>query len=127
MQNMKNEENQQIVFETNGDKGELIIDVYETDKEVVVESAIAGVTAEELDISLEQDILIIKGERKDPALQDKEKNYFVKECFFGPFEKEIILPKEVDTSQIKAKMKNGLLIIRLPKEKEGDSQKIEIK
>ena len=124
---MKNEENQQIVFETNGDKGELIIDVYETDKEVVVESAIAGVTAEELDISLEQDILIIKGERKDPALQDKEKNYFVKECFFGPFEKEIILPKEVDTSQIKAKMKNGLLIIRLPKEKEGDSQKIEIK
>ncbi|MDD3046492.1 MAG: Hsp20/alpha crystallin family protein [Candidatus Pacebacteria bacterium] len=124
---MKNEENQQIVFETNSDKGELIVDVYETDKEVVVESAIAGVTAEELDISLEQDILIIKGERKDPATSDKEKNYFVKECFFGPFEKEIILPKEVDTSQIKAKMKNGLLIIRLPKEKEGDSQKIEIK
>ena len=123
---MKKEENQQIKFEENSEAGELVVDVYETEKEVVVESAIAGVTAEELDISLEQDILIIKGERKDPAESDKEKNYFVKECFFGPFEKEIILPKEVDTTQIKAKMKNGLLIIRLPKEN-GDSQKIQIK
>lgn len=124
---MKKEENQQIQLENTNDPGELVVDVYETDKEVVVESAIAGVTAEELNISLEQDILIIKGERKDPAEADKEKNYFVKECYFGPFEKEIILPKEVNTSQIKAKMKNGFLIIRLPKEKEGDSQKIEIK
>ncbi|HOI60239.1 MAG TPA: Hsp20/alpha crystallin family protein [Candidatus Pacearchaeota archaeon] len=124
---MKKEENQQIQLENTNDAGELVVDVYETDKEVVVESAIAGVTADELSISLEQDILIIKGERKDPAEADKEKNYFVKECYFGPFEKEIILPKEVDTSQIKAKMKNGFLIIRLPKEKEGDSQKIEIK
>ena len=123
---MKKEENQQIKFEENNEAGELVVDVYETDKEVVVESAIAGVTAEELDISLEQDILIIKGKRKDPAEADKEKNYFVRECFFGPFEKEIILPKEVDTTQIKAKMKNGLLIIRLPKEN-GDSQRIQIK
>ncbi len=122
----KQETNKQINFENDNNVGELVVDVYETDKEVVVESAIAGVTAEELNISLEQDILIIKGERKDPAVQDKEKNYFVKECYFGPFEKEIILPKEVETSQIKAKMKNGFLIIRLPKEK-GDSQKIEIK
>ncbi|MDD3032497.1 MAG: Hsp20/alpha crystallin family protein [Candidatus Pacebacteria bacterium] len=123
---MKKEENQQIKFEENNEAGELVVDVYETEKEVVVESAIAGVTAEELDISLEQDILIIKGKRKDPAEADKEKNYFVRECFFGPFEKEIILPKEVDTTQIKAKMKNGLLIIRLPKEN-GDSQRIQIK
>lgn len=124
---MKKEENQQIKFENNNNAGELIVDVYETDKEVVVGSAIAGVTAEELDISLEQDILIIKGERKNPAEIDKDKNYFVKECYFGPFEKEIILPKEVDTSQIKAKMKNGFLTIRLPKEKGEDLQKIEIK
>ncbi|MDD4358724.1 MAG: Hsp20/alpha crystallin family protein [Candidatus Pacebacteria bacterium] len=123
---MKNED-QKIRLEDNVDPGELVVDVYETDREVVVESAIAGITAGDLDISLEQDILVIKGERKDPAELDKEKNYFVKECYFGPFEKEIILPKEVDTSQIKAKMKNGLLIIRLPKEREGESQKIEIK
>ena len=74
----KEEENQQIKFENNNDLGELVVDVYETDKEVVVESAIAGVAADELDISLEQDILIIRGERKDPAETDKEKNYFIK-------------------------------------------------
>jgi len=124
---MKNAENQQIKFADNNDPGELVVDVYETEKDVVVESAIAGITANELDISLEQDILVIKGERKDPADADKDKNYFVKECYFGSFEKEIILPKEVDTSQIKAKMKNGLLIIRRPKQGNGDHQKIEIK
>jgi HSP20 family protein len=78
-------------------------------KEVVVRSAIAGVTAEELNISLEQDILIIKGERKDKEEVPKDKrNYFIQECYFGPFEKEIILPKEVETTEIKAKMKKQL-------------------
>jgi len=96
-------------------------------KEVVVRSAIAGVTAEELNISLEQDILIIKGERKDKEEVPKDKrNYFIQECYFGPFEKEIILPKEVETTEIKAKMKNGFLIIRLPKGK-NSSKQIEIK
>lgn len=126
---MKKEENknQKIQLEKSTDSGQLVVDVYETEKEVVVRSAIAGVTAEELNISLEQDILIIKGERKDKEEVPKDKrNYFIKECYFGPFEKEIILPKEVETTEIRAKMKNGFLIIRLPKGK-NNSKKIEIK
>ncbi|MDD2548390.1 MAG: Hsp20/alpha crystallin family protein [Candidatus Pacebacteria bacterium] len=126
---MKKEENknQKIQLEKSTDSGQLVVDVYETEKEVVVRSAIAGVTAEELNISLEQDILIIKGERKDKEEVPKDKrNYFIQECYFGPFEKEIILPKEVETTEIKAKMKNGFLIIRLPKGK-NNSKKIEIK
>lgn len=103
-----------IHLEDQGDIGELTVDVYETDREVVVQSAIAGVTSDELDIALEQDILVIKGNRKNPV-KDEDKNYFMKECYFGPFEKEIILPKEVDISQIKASMDNGLLTIKLPK------------
>lgn len=121
---MNKEENNQIHLENNQNVGELIVDVYETDRDVVVQSAIAGVTADEVDIALEQDILVIKGERKNPAI-DEERNYFTKECYFGPFSKEIILPKEVDTTQIKASMDNGLLTIRLPKE--GNHQKIKIK
>ena len=126
---MKKEENknQKIQLEKSTDSGQLVVDVYETEKEVVVRSAIAGVTAEELNISLEQDILIIKGERKDKEEVPKDKrNYFIKECYFGPFEKEIILPKEVETTEIRAKMKNGFLIIRLPNGK-NNSKKIEIK
>lgn len=126
---MKKEENknQKIQLEKSTDSGQLVVDVYETEKEVVVRSAIAGVTAEELNISLEQDILIIKGERKDKEEVPKDKrNYFIQECYFGPFEKEIILPKEVETTEIRAKMKNGFLIIRLPKGK-NNSKKIEIK
>ena len=126
---MKKEENknQKIQLEKSTDSGQLVVDVYETEKEVVVRSANAGVTAEELNITLEQDILIIKGERKDKEEVPKDKrNYFIQECYFGPFEKEIILPKEVETTEIKAKMKNGFLIIRLPKGK-NNSKKIEIK
>jgi HSP20 family protein len=103
-----------IKLEDNGDVGELTVDVYETDREVVVQSAIAGVTSDQLDIALEQDILVIKGSRDNPV-NDENKNYFIKECYFGPFEKEVILPKEVDISQIKASMDNGLLTIKLPK------------
>ncbi|MDD2796688.1 MAG: Hsp20/alpha crystallin family protein, partial [Candidatus Pacebacteria bacterium] len=117
---MKKEENknQKIQLEKSTDSGQLVVDVYETEKEVVVRSAIAGVTAEELNISLEQDILIIKGERKDKEEVPKDKrNYFIQECYFGPFEKEIILPKEVETTEIKAKMKNEFLIIRIQKGK----------
>lgn len=121
---MNKEENNQIHLENNQNVGELVVDVYETDRDVVVQSAIAGVTADEVDIALEQDILVIKGTRKNPAI-DEERNYFTKECYFGPFLKEIILPKEVDTTQIKAAMDNGLLTIRLPKE--GSHQKIKIK
>ena len=126
---MKKEENknQKIQLEKSTDSGQLVVDVYETEKEVVLRSSIAGVTAEELNISLEQDILIIKGERKDKEEVPKDKrNYFIKECYFGPFEKEIILPKEVETTEIRAKMKNGFLIIRLPKGK-NNSKQIEIK
>ena len=72
---MKKEENknQKIQLEKSTDSGQLVVDVYETEKEVVVRSAIAGVTAEELNISLEQDILIIKGERKDKEEVPKDK------------------------------------------------------
>jgi len=111
---MTKENKNQIKLEEDNNTGELTVDVYETDRNVVVQSAIAGVTSDELDIALEQDILVIKGTRSNPV-HDENKTYFVKECYFGPFEKEIILPKEVDISQIKASMDNGLLTIKLPK------------
>ncbi len=109
----------------NSPEGQLVVDVYETDKEIVIQSAIAGIKINQIDISLENDIIVIKGERENPC-KDKERSYFLKECYWGPFSKEIILPREIDTSRIDAKIKDGILIIRMPKIERAKSKKIEI-
>ncbi|MFZ3055070.1 MAG: Hsp20/alpha crystallin family protein [Minisyncoccales bacterium] len=105
--------------------GQLVVDVYETDKELVIQSAIAGIKSEQIDVSLENDILIIKGERENPT-KDKGQRYFLKECYWGPFSKEIILPREIDTSRIDAKVKEGILTVRMPKIERSKNKKISV-
>lgn len=98
-------------------EGQLTVDVYETEGEIVVRSAIAGVKPEDLDISIENDILIIKGERKE--YQEEVKNYYYQECYWGKFSREIVLPEEVNSSKAAATMKDGILTIRIPKINKG--------
>ena len=94
-------------------EGELAIDVYQTEKELVIQSAIAGIKPEDLDISMERDVIAIKGRRQKPF--EEEGDYFTQECYWGPFSREIILPAEVDPERIEAVMKDGILTIRIPK------------
>lgn len=109
------------VFES---KGELAVDVYQTDKDFVIQSAIAGVGPEDIDISIEDDVITIKGIREKPV---KEKaDYFCQECFWGPFSKEIILPVEVDSGRAESSMKDGILTIRMPKISRERKRKITI-
>ena len=70
--------------------GQLAVDVYQTENELVIQSAIAGVKSEDLDISLEGDVITISGERKKP-FEEKE-DYFSQECYWGKFSRQIILP-----------------------------------
>lgn len=105
--------------------GQLVIDVYETEKELIIQSAIAGIKNNKINIGLENDILIITGERENP-IKDEEKTYFTQECYFGPFSREIILPREIDTSRIEAKIKEGILTIRMPKIERAKNKKIEV-
>jgi HSP20 family protein len=108
-----------------GPNGQLVVDVYETEKELVIQSAIAGIKTDQIDVSLENDILIIKGERDNPS-KDKGQRYFLKECYWGPFSKEIILPREIDTSRIDAKVKEGILTVRMPKIERSKNKKISV-
>jgi len=96
-------------FET---EGELAIDVYQTENDLVIQSAIAGVKPESLDISIENDVIIIKGNREKP---EGGGAYFTQECYWGPFSRKVILPVEIDPNRIKATMKEGILTIRIPK------------
>ena len=97
-------------FET---EGQLAIDIYQTENELVIRSAIAGVKPEFVDISFERDIIIIRGKREKPS--EEKEDYFSQECYWGPFSREIILPVEVDPNLAEATMKEGILTIRLPK------------
>jgi len=94
-------------------EGQLAIDVYQTETELVIQSAIAGVKPEDLDISMEKDIINIKGNRQKPF--EEEGDYFTQECYWGPFFREVILPVEVDPNQTEAIIKEGILTIRIPK------------
>lgn len=106
----KTEEEKENWFET---EGQLAIDVYQTENELIVQSAVAGISIEKLDIFLEKDILTIRGARQKPY--EERGDYFFQECFWGPFSREVILPAEVDPDKVLARMKDGILTIRIPK------------
>jgi len=95
-------------------EGQLAVDVYETESEFVVLTAIAGILAKDLDILIEKEMLVIKGERPNPH-KSKEKNYFYQECYWGPFSRKIILPEGIDVSQANASIDKGILVITMPK------------
>jgi HSP20 family molecular chaperone IbpA len=109
-------------------EGQLVIDVYQTRNELIVQSAIAGVKPENLDISIEGDVMSIRGSREKP-FEDATTpgNYFVQECYWGPFSREVILPVEVDPGRVEATMKEGILTIRVPKILREKRRKISVK
>jgi HSP20 family protein len=107
-------------------EGQLAIDLYQTDSEVVIQAPIAGVKKEDLDIMIENDVIVIKGRREEPE-ETEEKNYFYQECYWGPFSRQIIMPVEGDPSRAEATMKNGILTIRIPRIEREKKRKLEIK
>jgi len=107
-------------------EGQLTVDVYQTDKEIIIQSAIAGIEPENLDITIENDLVIIRGNRERKFIEEK-KNYFYQECYWGRFSREIILPAEVDGSRAKATMEKGVLTIRMPKIEREKKRKIAVR
>ncbi len=107
-------------------EGKLTIDVYQTPAEIVVESAIAGVKPEDLDIDVSNDSITIKGERHHDE-KIKEEDYFYQECYWGRFSRAIILPEEVDPDKASVNFKNGILTVKLPKLEKKKAKKLKVK
>ena len=105
-------------------EGQLAVDVYQTDDELIIQSAIAGIKPGDLDITAQGDTVVIRGIRENG--RSEEKNYFYKECFWGRFSREIILPIEADAARAEASMTDGVLTIRIPKIEKGKTKKIVI-
>jgi HSP20 family protein len=106
--------------------GELVVDVYETNSDFVVLATIAGVQIKDLDISLEKEMMVIKGNRCDPH-EHPDKKYFYQECYWGPFSRKIVLPENIKIDEADAQMDKGVLTIKIPKEENTGKGKIGIK
>ena len=107
----------------NGDyeEGQLSIDVYQSTDKLFVVSTIAGVKPEDIDISINNDMLTIRGKR-ETRKDIKAEDYLYSECYWGPFSRSIILPVDVEISKVGAVIENGILTVSLPKAKNSSKQ-----
>jgi HSP20 family protein len=107
-------------------EGQLSVDVFQTKDTIIVESTIAGVKPDQLEIYLHNDLLTIRGKR-DHEFEESDKDYFYRECYWGGFSRSIILPVEVQADKVAATLKNGVLKIVLPKAQKSRVINVEIK
>jgi HSP20 family protein len=114
-------------FRPSGDARRLpVVDVSETAKEIMVEAELPGIDPKEIEISLNKNVLNLRGERKHEEEQ-KGENFRRMERRYGAFSRAIVLPAEVDANKVDATYKDGILKIRMPKTKEHTVKKITVK
>jgi HSP20 family protein len=102
------------------------LDVAETKNELVVKAEIPGMDPKDIDISLSDGVLTIKGEKRQEK-EEKEADYHLVERSYGSFMRSVQLPKEVQSDKISASYKNGILRITLPKSEEAKKKEVKIK
>ncbi len=107
-------------------EGELAVDVYETGDDITIQATIAGVNPDDLDISIENDVVTITGERTNTQTEEG-KNYFYQECYWGAFSRQIVLPSEVDGNRAEASIKNGVFTLKIPKVERKKLRKIKVR
>jgi len=93
--------------------GQLAIDVFQTERDLIIQTAIAGINPGNLEVTVERDIVAIRGIRQKP--DEENGDYFTKECYWGPFVREVIVPVEIDPDRVEAVMQEGILTVRMPK------------
>lgn len=122
----KDEESSAHTWEDDGTAGQLTVDVYQTAEDIVVESAIAGVKPEDIDVNVTSDSISIHGTRHH-GKEVKDEDYLYQECYWGRFARSIILPQEIDPDGAEVTFKNGILTIRLPKVNKKKTKKLRVR
>lgn len=105
--------------------GQLAVDVYETREKLVVKARTAGVNKHDLDVSIADNTLSIRGTLSAGSEEGVE-NYFVQECYWGEFSRSIALPVPVKEDEIEAMLKDGVLTISFTKLKQDTVKKIQV-
>lgn len=113
-------------METENDEAELAVDVYQTPTDIVIQTFVAGVRPENLDLTIARDTITISGKREENR-NVGEDNYFIKELYWGKFSRTISLPQEIEPEEAEATERHGLLTIRLEKIDKDKKTNIKVK
>jgi HSP20 family protein len=107
-------------------EGALNIDMYQTKDNVIIKSTIAGVRPDDIDITVANDMVTIKGARtrEEKIVQD---DYFYQECYWGSFSRSVIVPVDIDSEHIEADLKDGILTVIIPKAAKAKTKKVKVK
>lgn len=106
-------------------EGQLTIDMFQTKDNVIIKSTIAGVRPEDIDVTIANDMVTIRGERKRDFEASSE-DYFYQECYWGSFSRSVVLPVDVDIENVGADLKDGILTVILPKAAKSKARKIKV-
>lgn len=105
--------------------GQLAVDVYETETELVIKARTAGVNKDDLDVSISEGILTISGTLSSGD-ESEANNWHIQECYWGEFSRTLALPVPVKEDEAKAALKDGVLTISFPKVQQEQAKKIQI-
>lgn len=107
-------------------EGQLTIDMFQTKDNVVIKSTIAGVKPEDIDVTIANDMVTVRGERiRD--FEASSEDYFYQECYWGSFSRSVIVPVDIDSEHIEADLKDGILTIIIPKAAKAKTKKVRVK
>ena len=105
--------------------GQLAVDVYETKERLIVKGRVAGVNKADLDVSISDNTLTVKG-TLSAGEEEGVENYFLQECYWGEFSRSLVLPVPVKEEEIEAVLKDGVLTISFEKVKQDTVKKIQV-
>lgn len=113
-------------MEEENEDAELAVDVYQTHSEIIVQTFVAGVKPDAIDLTIARDMITISGKREENKNIDEE-NYFTKELYWGSFSRTILLPQEIEPEETEATEKNGLMTIKLYKIDKEKKMNVKVK
>ena len=106
-------------------EGQLAVDAYQTPESVVVRAPIAGVRPGDIEISITDEVLTVRGSRKQEAAIDQA-DYFCQECYWGAFSRSYVLPVPVDADKAQASLKDGILTVAIPKQEKSKTRVVKV-
>lgn len=107
------------------EEGQLAIDAYQDEENVFIKAPIAGVNIDDLEISITDEVVSIKGQRRNEVEMHRE-SYFVQECYWGTFLRSYILPVSVDAAKAEARLRDGILTVRIPKQEKTKTRVLKV-
>ncbi len=113
-------------IEEENEEAELSIDVYQTPTDIIIQTMVAGVKPEDLELSIARDTITIRGEREEQRTIDED-NYFTKELYWGKFSRTISLPTEVEPEEVEATERHGLVTIKIKKVDKEKKNTVKVK